>query len=292
MIDDLKALAIFAETVKQGSFRAAASHFGLSPSVVSHHVTSLETKLGTTLLYRTTRALRLTDQGALLYQHAQAMLESAETGFNLLMEKGSLMGNLTISIPLLLSRSGLVKRLSEFSAMHPKVHLNIVATDQRVDLLQDHVDLALRLGSLADSGMKSRSLGEIPRSLVCSADFLDAYGELPTVEHLAQCPWVGLSMMKKSRTISKGDQQLVIQYDSQIDVNTVDLLTEFCIQGVGIATPPTFLISRLLESGTLVELFPEWRVEPIQISAVWLSSGGETPLIRALIDFMAEETIV
>lgn len=292
MIDDLKALAIFAETVKQGSFRAAASHFGLSPSVVSHHVTSLETKLGTTLLYRTTRALRLTDQGTLLYQHAQAMLESAETGFNLLMEKGNLMGNLTISIPLLLSRSGLVKRLSAFSAMHPKVHLNILATDQRVDLLQDHVDLAIRLGNLADSGMKSRSLGEIPRSLVCSADFLELHGEITSVEQLSQYPWVGLSMMKKSRTIHKGEQQLVIQYDSQIDVNTVDLLTEFCIQGAGIATPPTFLISRLLESGTLVELFPEWRVEPIQISAVWLSSGGETPLIRALIDFITEETIL
>lgn len=292
MIDELKALAVFAETVKQGSFKGAAKQLSLSPSVVSHHVSSLERKLGTALLFRTTRSLRLTDQGKVLYQYAQQMLSTAEAGFNLLMEQGELIGNVTVSIPLLLSRSLLVSKFADFSRQHPKVQLDLQATDNRVDLLKDHVDVAIRLGDLPDSSLKAKPLGEIKRKLVCTRDMFDQLGPLGSLEQLKSFPWIGLKMLKNSRVLIKGDQKFTVQYDSQIQVNTVDLLTEMCLSGLGIATPPDFLVASKIEAGDLVELFPDWQVEPIKVTAVWPYSDVGNPTVRALVDFISQDTFM
>lgn len=292
MIDDLKALAIFAETATRGSFKAAATHYDLSPSVVSHHVSSLERKLGVALLFRTTRSLRLTDQGKVLYQYAQEMLSTAEAGFNLLMEQGELIGNVSVSIPLLLSRSSIVSKLADFSRQHPKVQLDLQATDGRVDLLKDNVDVAIRLGDLPDSSLKAKPLGEIQRKLVCTRDLFDQFGPLNSLEQLKSLPWIGLKMLKNSRVLRNGEQKIAIHYDPQIQVNTVDLLTEMCLNGLGIATPPDFLVTSRIESGDLVELFPDWQVEPIKVTAVWPYSDVGNPTVRALIDFISQDELI
>ncbi|KMN81531.1 LysR family transcriptional regulator, partial [Chromobacterium violaceum] len=120
MIDELRALAVFAKTTETGSFRAAARALGLAPSVVSHHVSQLESRLGVALLYRSTRRLSLTPDGQALYGHAQAMLQAAETGLNELAGRAiEPAGTLRLSLPAFFARGPLTTSLAAFSRCHP-----------------------------------------------------------------------------------------------------------------------------------------------------------------------------
>ncbi|MEM9140585.1 MAG: LysR family transcriptional regulator, partial [Pseudomonadota bacterium] len=152
MLDQLRQIAIFAKTVDHGSFRAAARALDISPSVVSHHVTQLEERLGTALLYRSTRKLSVTEDGKRLLSNAHVMIDAAEAGLTAIADRGrALSGVLHVTVPAVLARSALVDRIAGFSRDHPNVHLMLDFSDARREVIGGGIDVAIRMGWLSDS---------------------------------------------------------------------------------------------------------------------------------------------
>jgi DNA-binding transcriptional LysR family regulator len=290
MIDDLRAMAIFAETIRQGSFRGAAKELNLSPSVVSYHITQLEQHLGTALMYRSTRKLSMTHQGEVLYQHAEEMLSAAKKGLGSVQtDDGELSGKLRITLPSALTPSSITRKIADFSAKHPGVDLHLQFTDESQDLIAGRIDLAIRASALADSAMKSKRIGMVERKLVCAPSYWDQHKTPKHPRELQSWNWIKLDMLQNQRTLRQDNKPPVtITYTSNICVNSVEAMTTFCRHGVGLATSPDFMVKSDLSSGTLREVFPDWRVDPIPLYALWLPNATEDRTVRGLLDYLSE----
>ena len=290
MIDDLRALAIFAETVEQGSFRGAAKVLNLSPSVVSYHVTQLEKRIGTALLYRSTRKLSLTHEGEVLHRHAAEMLACAHRGLGeISSDDAEPTGRLTVALPSVITRAPLNRKIAQFCRRHPGIDFHFMYTDVRQDLIGGGIDLAIRVGNMADSALKARRVGRIDRKLVCSPDYA-ARHEMPNhPEDLAGWEWVKLEMLSNTRPLKRGDTVFHVNYDNHVSVDNVEAMTQFTLHGLGLSTPPDYLVDEALERGELVEILPEWRVEPLLLFAVWPANLFANSNTRRLVDHLSSE---
>jgi len=288
MIDELRSMAIFAETIKQGSFRSAAKELKLSPSVVSYQVTQLEQSLGTALIYRSTRKLSLTSEGVVLYQYALNMLQAAQQGLDqVALDKQELRGTLTLTLPSALIKSSISKKISQFSKLHPLLNFKLFYTDDRQDLIHKGIDLAFRAGTMDDSNLKSKRVGEINRKLVCSYDYWKENNRPISPQDLKTWNWIKLDMLPNHRTlVNAAGERFEIGFESNISVNSVEAMTQLCINGAGIATPPDYLIEQEIANNTLVELLPNWQVEAISLYAVWPNNVFQNSSVKRLLKFI------
>ena len=270
-MDELRSISIFAKTVELGSFRAAAKEFNLSPSVVSYHISQLEERYNIALLYRSTRKLSLTDEGRQLYEHAKIISGAAADCFNILArESTSPSGKLTISVPGVLTRSKLSKQIALFSKAYPKVKLCITYTDVREDLIANGIDIGIRIGVMPDSRLKSKRITSLRRKLVCSADYYHTKPKPESPKELNEWNWINLTMLPSSRSFrnSKGDL-VETENQSSVDVNSVDATCQLSIHGLGLSSPPDFMVDKKIEQGDLIHVLPEWKIDDIPVYAVW-----------------------
>lgn len=288
MIDKLRSMAIFAETIKQGSFRAAAKELKLSASVVSYQITQLEKSVGTALIYRSTRSLSLTSEGEVLYLHALNMIQAAHQGLNqITSQRKELRGTLTLSLPSALIKSDLSKKIAQFSKLHPCLNFKLFYTDDRQDLIHKGIDLAFRAGEMDDSNLMSKRIGEINRKLVCSYGFWKENKNPISPPDLTKLNWIKLDMLTNQRTlINSHGEKNVISFKSNISVNSVEAMTQLCINGAGVATPPDFLIENEIKNNMLIELLTNWQVEPIPLYAVWPNNAFQNNNTKRLLDFL------
>jgi len=288
MINELRSMAIFAETIKQGSFRAAAKELKLSPSVVSYQVTQLEKSVGAALIYRSTRNLSLTSQGKVLYQNALNMIQAAQRGLRqVTSEKQTLTGTLTLSLPSALIKSEISKKIAQFSKLHPNLNFDLSYTDNRQDLIHKGIDLAFRAGQMDDSNLMCKRIGEINRKLVCSHEYFKEKKKPTAPLDLIKWNWIKLAMLPNHRTLINSDgEKSEIVFKNNISVNSVEAMTQLCINGAGVATPPDYLIEREIKNKYLIELLPNWQVEPIPLYAVWPSNIFENSSAKRLLDFL------
>lgn len=288
MIDELRALAIFAKTVEAGSFRTGAKELKLSPSVVSHHISQLEERLGATLLYRSTRHLSLTQDGEQLFLAAKAMVEAAESGLNTIMHQSpEPSGKLVVTIPAALTRSALVKDLIDFAKTFPKIGLSISFTDLQEDLIRQGIDLAIRIGDLQNNTLKAKKLSEMKRTLIVAPSYLKGRKNPKKPQELMDLDWIGLKTRPDQRTlVNSAGKSFEINFKPRIVVDSLDAVREFAIAGLGLATPPTFLVEEDICQGLLVEPLPEWGIESLGVYAVWPPNASKESLTFRLIDFL------
>lgn len=290
IIDGLRQLAVFAKTVECGSFRQAALELQLSPSVVSYHISRLELSLNAALLYRSTRNLSLTNEGKKVFASAQRMLAEAQNSFNILADNyHQLIGKLTITIPAVMIHHPLFKKISGFARENTMVNLNIKVTDQRVNLIEQGIDLAIRIGKLEDhkASLKRKKLTKINRILVAGKGLMHDRQTPQTPEDLESWPWIGLTMLPFHRNVTNSQGvSSRLNFQPTICVDNVEAMTELARQGVGLATAPDYLVEDALLSGDLVHLLPEWQIEPIEVFAVWPIQTNKTSLSYLLIDYL------
>lgn len=288
MIDDLRALAIFAEIVRQKSFRGAAKLLQLSPSVVSYHVTQLEKRIGTSLLYRSTRKISLTHDGEILYQHAVDMLSCAQRGLNKISSVSSEpTGRLTVALPSVITRTPINREIARFCQRYPSIEYHFNYTDIRQDLIADGIDMAIRVGNMDNSTLMTRRVGRIDRKLVCTPEFYASHEEPKHPDALATWKWIKLEMLPNTRSLKKDDNKVFhVTYDSYLSVDNVEAMTQFCLHGLGLATPPDYLVREALENRALVEVLPGWQVESLLLFAVWPTNISENSNSRRFLDFL------
>lgn len=290
MIEYLRHMAVFARVVDEGSFRAAARDLNLAPSRVSEIVSDLESYLGITLLYRSTRKIALTNEGRTFYARVFEMIRSAEAGIN---ELNALTleptGNLSVSMPSFMSSSSLSHAMGEFVRDHPSVNLSINFSDHKVGLIDAGFDLNIRAGWLDDSALMSRKLGEEPRILVAGRDYA---AERPVPQRpadLEEWDWIRYAQRLDAMELMSADGKTAkVTGTSQLRVDSVDALYTFAVQNLGVTVMPTFLASRGLESGELVALLPEWTLVPLGLYAVWPDKSRRESLTLLFVRYLAE----
>lgn len=292
MINHLRHMAVFAKVVDMGSFRAAAKELGLAPSRISHTISDLEAYLGVTLLYRTTRKLLLTNEGQILYAHVTDMMGNAEAGLNeLSMLAQEPIGALKISLPAFMTTSTISAGIATFAHLYPKVSMSLNYTDNIQDILDEGIDLSIRVGWLENSSMMSRKLGGSKRRLVTSQRYLEEHS-LPThPSDLKDWDWIGFQRRPNTiELISNVGEICSIHQHSRVSVNSAEALQFMVRQNLGITVLPEHLVTECLSTGEFVHILPEWTLEPLGYYAVWPNKSRRENLTLLLVRFLAEYT--
>lgn len=290
MIDDYRSLAVFVAVADAGSLSAAGRRLKLSTSVVSHHLSRLEARQGVTLFFRSTRSMSLTPEGHAALGPARRMVAAAEEALDALgAESDEPVGALRVTMPAFGERSRLRRVLWEFARKHPLVAISLHTSDASVDLVKDGFDLAIRLGTLADSSLKSRRIGEFRRRLVASPEYL-ANRPLPqSPEDLAALDFIALAQLRPAMTLQRDGQSVTFEPERvQVEVNSITSAKSAVMGGLGLWHLPEGEIEEELAEGTLVHVLPEWQLPALGVYAVWPDIGPQKALSRRLIDAFLE----
>lgn len=290
MLDQLRQIAIFTKTVDHGSFRGAAEELGLSPSVISHHVSQLEEHLGVTLLYRSTRKLALTSDGRKLLEAARDMIRAAEDGLQAITETSQApAGELRVTAPAVLARSPVVRRIAAFSKAYPNVRLTVDFSDSRKEIIGEGYDLALRMGWLKDSSLISKKLDDIPRCLVASASYLQSKPEPQSPNDLIDWEWLNFTPTRNMQLTFKAPDRpaVTIKPNAQVEVNDAGALYELALHGAGLASVPDYLAIGDVSDGKMVFVLPEWKMENLGLYAVWPPNATRKGLTRLFVDMLS-----
>ena len=289
MLDELRQIAIFAKTVDHGSFRGAAQALRLSPSVVSHHVGQLEARLGTALLYRSTRKLSLTEDGERLLTAAHDMIRAAESGLqDIVHQTQHLSGTLRLTAPAVLAQSRLMDQLAKFAVAYPRVNMSIDFSDDRRDIITDGYDVAIRVGEMKDSSLKALKLFDIQRRLVAAPEYLATKSKPKTPRELSDWDWLELApVWRKKPTFRKaGKSQSVLKRNARISVNNVYALSQLTRAGAGLAIVPEFIAQPDVADGKLQYVLTDWVTDPVTTYVVWPSNAPKHGLIKHFVDFL------
>ncbi len=285
MFDNLRAMGVFAEVVRQGSFRGAARKLGVSAAALSQTVSQLETRLDTALLYRSTRKLTPTDAGQRLLVHAQALLDTAARAEQELGHRdGTLRGVLRLTVPSGLIHAPITGKIAAFAKRHPALSLELSFSDIQQDLIAQGIDLAIRAGDMPDSSLRRQRIGSIQRLLVCHPDMIPAHAPLETPNDLMHLDWVQLAMMPAFKTFTHPQHAAInLPVSGRIQVDNIAGMLEMCKRGLGLATPPDYMVRDDIAAGRLCHLLSDWQVAPIPVYAVQPDSKIPNAAAQALI---------
>ncbi|MBC5790715.1 LysR family transcriptional regulator [Providencia sp. JUb39] len=286
MIDDIRYLIVFAKIVESGSISGGADALGLTTATASTHLSKLEKNLGSALLYRNTRKLSLTYDGAKLLETANSMLELYEKGFIEFKQRAiSTTNKLNISIPAVFLNSDFTHHLADFIKEYSDVCLNISYSDTRRDIIADSIDVAFRIGELPDSSLKSRHLFVLPRQVVASKRFLRNYEPVNHPKDLEKMPWIGLTMRQSIREFKhKNGEVALIKYTPTVNVDNVEAAYTLAKQQVGLTAPPLYLCREDIKREEMQEVLPEWSLEPLKVYAIWPPNISTSSIAYTLIN--------
>jgi DNA-binding transcriptional LysR family regulator len=288
-IDDL---ALFLRIVEKGGLAAAGRELGMSPASVSEHLAALESHYGAALLYRTTRAISLTDEGRVLVEGARRLLVEAddlEARIRLGVDKIS--GPIRLSAPIDLGRTRIVPVLDAFLAKHPEVTIDLNLTDGYVDLVGQGQDFAIRYGALADSNLRVKRLGENRGAVCASPAYLKNNGDPKCPEDLANHECIlmrfGLTIDRDWPFMVDGKAQRIAVRGHRI-ANDGRLVREWCLAGFGIARKSIWDVEEDLKAGALVEVLSGYSVSVAALQIVYPATQEQPKRTRLLMESIAE----
>lgn len=292
MVDQLSGIAAFVAAAEAASFALAAETMGLSRSAVGKAIARLEGRLGVQLFHRTTRSLRLTDEGAAFYERcagALADIRDAETSFDAVTRQPA--GRVRISVPVLLGRHCIAPILVELAAAHEQLELDVAFTDRPVDLLADGFDLVVRTGALTNlDDLKARSLGTQSMLLCAAPSYLRRYGTPARLEEIESHAM--LAYGKGQRIVpwrfDDGGQRRDIAPTGRLRFDDLEAIADAAASAIGLAWLPSWLVAARLHSGQLVEVLPGLRGPGFAVHAVW-PPGRNLPMrVRLIIDALVQ----
>jgi len=290
-IPDLEGWAIFARVAELRSFSAAADALGLSNATISKAVTRLENRLGLTLFHRTTRTLSLTPSGQSLVGRAAALLSDAETAEECAREDATgPRGLVRVAAPMSFGVAHVAPILPDLMAQCPGLAIDLHLNDETIDLIESGIDVALRIGMLADSSLKARRLADIPVLLAAAPSYLAAHGEPRTPNDLETHSCFGYSnAARPDRWLLVADdgQEVTVRPRGPLIANNGEAMLPALVAGHGIALLPEFIMRRDLEAGRLAQVLPGWSGPRVALHLVTPSSGPRPARVSAVVDYFA-----
>ena len=292
MLSHSDELALFVAVVEAGSFRQAADNLGIDNSVVSRGVKRLEQKLATQLLNRTTRRVTLTDEGDWFYRRAANLLDEMAAAENqLIARRQQPQGILRVdaATPFILHQ--LVPLIGEFRRRYPAIELQLESSDGFINLLERRVDVAIRIGELADSSLRALSLGSSRLRILASPDYLARCGTPVLPADLAQHQLLGFSTSDNLNLwplMGEHGDRLAIQ--AQLKASSGETLRQLALAGEGLVCLSDFMTAADRASGALVEVLARSNSGASRpIHAVFYTDAQRDPRLRAWLDFLRDK---
>lgn len=290
----LKEMAIFAQVVDSGGFSAAARHLNLTTSAVSRHVSRLEKHIGGRLLQRTTRSVAVTELGHQVYEGCSRMLSTAREIHAL---AGSYSarpnGVIRITAPVAFGQIWLAPKLPGFLELYPEVNIELTLVDRTVDLIDEGVDLAIRIARELPPGLAARPLCTMHYILVASPNYLLKNGTPKHPDELIQhqCIYLGYARFREQWTLENKVKKEVVQVKvaNRITINNSNAILASVIADGGIGLVPNFTADLALKNQSIVKIFPDWELKEPYLGSVYAAyqPGRHLALkIRAFIDYI------
>jgi len=292
--NDLNNLYFFAKVVDCGSYTAAAEVLGMQTSKLSRRIGDLERELGVRLLNRTTRKLSLTEAGQTLHRHCVALIAEAEAAKDAINQTlSSPRGLVRVSCPTGLLQGGVADVLVQYLATHPEVQVALEATNRRVDLVEEGIDIAIRvrLPPFDESDLVMRSFGPSDMILVGSPALVAAYGQPQALTDIARMPTLSTGTLGREQTwhfVDDESRPAELVHTPRLTANDFYIVHRAALRGVGVARLPALLARNDLSSGALVRLLPSLSSRSGVVHAVFPSRRGMVPAVRSLLDALSE----
>ena len=293
-VQDLNNLYYFAKVVDFGSYTAAAKALGLQTSKLSRRIATLETELGVRLINRTTRRLSLTEAGKTFHRHCLALIDEAQAARDAISQiLASPQGLVRMSCPIGLLQAGLANILAHFLAKYPGVRIALDATNRRVDVVDEGLDIAIRVRRppLEDSDLAMRAFRASEVVLVASPQLIARHGEPQTLDAVARMPTLSMTGADDRSTwqfLDVNGDDVALTHSPRLCTDDLFTLRRAALDGVGAVLVPLLLVADDLERGTLARLLPSLNAHAGIIHAIFPSRRGMIPAVRALLDFLSE----
>lgn len=290
-MDKLDQYRVFTQVAEMGSFIKAAHALELPRASVSAAIQQLESSMGARLLHRTTRQVRLTADGVQLLERVRLFLTEAEDIDQLFhASQRRISGRLNVDMPSRIARRLVVPALPGFLRRYPRLQLALGSTDRAINLVHEGVDCAVRFGTLHDSSLVVRPLGHIALINCGSPGYLHEYGVPASPDDLTRghCS-VGYASASTGRELpweylASGNERLV-DVPSRVIVNNAESYIACCASGMGLIQIPRFDVQHLLDRGELVEVMPEFRAAPMQVSLIYPHRRQRSHRLSAFIEW-------
>ncbi|WP_407157483.1 LysR family transcriptional regulator [Bradyrhizobium sp. STM 3557] len=290
-MDQVAAFTTFVRVVEAGSLSAAARSLPASLTAVSRQIAALEAHYGTTLLLRTTRQLALTDAGRLLYDRAKAVIaELRDVELALSSQDAQLSGRLRVSAPSLMGRLLIAPLLADFLRLHPDVSVDLLLVDRPVNLLEEDVHAALRIGRLPDSQAVARKLAELTMIVCAAPSYLQRRGTPATPADLAGHDCLVFSDVPGGgewRFRMPDGTSATMHLRGRLWINSLDALAAAARDGAGLVRVPSWQVADDIEAGTLTRVLADYELPASAVHVVMPPARLGSPRTRAFVDFLA-----
>ena len=290
MLDRFNAMQTYVRVVEGGSLSAAARQQGRSLAAVSRAISELEQRLGVRLLHRSTRRLVLTEAGLAYHDAARRILaEVEETESGIGAERTMPRGLLTVTAPLLFGRMHVAPVLIGYLAANGGVTAQLTLTDRNVNLVEEGIDVAVRIGRLPDSSLVARPLGEIAQVVCASPAYLMRHGTPATPEALASHACLRIASLNPGRdwAFRRGGRDLRVAVAGPLACNVVEPAVDAAIAGHGLVRALSYQVAAPLAAGALVRVLVAFEPEPLPVAAVYLSPRLLAARVRGFLDALA-----
>lgn len=288
---DYNSSYIFLQVAQNGSFSKTARQMNLPLSTVSAKVAQLEKYLGLTLLKRTTRKLSLTSVGEVYYRQAQKAFDELIQAERLTKEtQMNLQGRIKLTAPVEIGTSHLTDVLATFIKLHPQIHVELLLTDRLVDLVGENIDLAIRIGSLKDSTLKSKRLGSTNQKVYASPEYLKAHTPIKNPKDLAQHSCLIFTNSSKEEWLLENESgKEKIRVQGTYSANNLMAIHRMALNGQGLALLPEFLCFEDLKNKKLIPVLPDWSTQKFPVHVVYPNQNYIAKNLRALIEHLTQE---
>ena len=291
----LQEMAIFVKVVETGSFSETARQLGNTPSAISRAISRLERALGTRLLQRTTRKLRLSESGKQVYAYCLEMVNAAQAVID---NSGKFNsephGTVRISVPKAVGHYLLHPYIPEFLERYPKVDVQMLLEDKLIDFIDDEIDLAIRITNEPSLGLKGRKLIEIDHVIVATAEYLENNGMPQQPQDLKehQCIYLGEQASDSKWKFQKENKITSVSVKGRYSANHTGIRLDAALKHMGIASLPYFVARHALETQALIQVLPDWYFKTYYSGDAWLlypPTRYLAPKIEVFIHFLAEK---
>ncbi|HYP56910.1 MAG TPA: LysR family transcriptional regulator [Beijerinckia sp.] len=283
----------FVRVAERGSLSAVARELGIGQSTVTRHLRELEEAVGVPLLSRTTRRVTMTDEGSRYYAKSVQILRLVEqAGDEARGTRGALTGTIRISCTAALGVLHVSRLIFAFQDRYPDIGVDLSLTDERIELVREGVDIALRLGPLNDSSMKLRALGQSRRLLVAAPDYLAARGRPSVPLDLSGHEGIRMSNVAGSDTLSlqgPGGEHHAVPFQGRFRIDHGLAVREALVAGRGIAPAHRWLVDDLLAAGRLEAILPDFCLPSVPLSMLIVPERVGIARVRLMVDFLAEQ---
>jgi DNA-binding transcriptional LysR family regulator len=290
-MDRLSGLMAFVRTADLGSFVAAGRVLGLSPSAVGKAVSKLESQLGVRLFQRSTRSLRLTEEGRGFHERCRHILDDLDDAQEMLLQtRETPRGRVRVSAPIVAYHL-LLPVLAEFLSLYPEIELDLDFNDRIVDLIEEGVDVAVRSGQMPDSRIMMRALRPFQLLLCASPAYLERHGTPTCPRDLSGHVGIGFRFPNSGKiqdwplVLPAGEPEVRVRHI--LTCNNMEALRGAVLRGLGIGCMPDFLAAAALGTAELVPLLVEYLDLPGQFNLIWPSSRHLSPKVRVFVDFIS-----